>query len=76
MRIQFLLAWRYLWGRKQRMVLTTLAVVFGVTLLFGLNSMIPAMMEAFRHNMVTTAGKVDISISGESNNPFEQSVLS
>lgn len=75
MRIQLLLAWRYLWGRKQRMVLTTLAVVFGVTLLFGLNSMIPAMMEAFRHNMVTTAGKVDISISGESNNPFDQSVL-
>lgn len=75
MRIQFLLAWRYLWGRKQRMVLTTLAVVFGVTLLFGLNSMIPSMMEAFRHNMVTTAGKVDISISGESNNPFDQTVL-
>ncbi|MDP3685072.1 MAG: ABC transporter permease, partial [Ignavibacteria bacterium] len=75
MRIQFLLAWRYLWGRKQRMVLTTLAVVFGVTLLFGLNSMIPAMMGAFRHNMVTSAGKVDISISGESNNPFDQSVL-
>ncbi|MBA4384620.1 MAG: hypothetical protein C0410_07780 [Anaerolinea sp.] len=75
MRIQLLLAWRYLWGRKQRMVLTTLAVVFGVTLLFGLNSMIPAMMESFRHNMVTTAGKVDISISSESNNPFDQSVL-
>lgn len=75
MRIQFLLAWRYLWGRKQRMVLTTLSIVFGVTLLFGLNSMIPAMMEAFRHNMVTTAGKVDISISGESNNPFNQSTL-
>ncbi len=76
MRIQFLLAWRYLWGRKQRMVLTTLAVVFGVTLLFGLNSMIPGMMESFRHSMVTTSGKVDISISSDSNNPFEQSVLS
>lgn len=75
MKIQFLLAWRYLWGRKQRMVLTTLAVVFGVTLLFGLNSMIPGMMESFRHNMVTTSGKVDISISSGSNNPFDQSVL-
>jgi putative ABC transport system permease protein len=75
MKIQILLAWRYLWGRKQRMVLTTLAVVFGVTLLFGLNAMIPAMMESFRHNMVTTAGKVDISISSGSNNPFEQSTL-
>lgn len=75
MRIQILLAWRYLWGRKQRMVLTTLSVVFGVTLLFGLNSMIPAMMESFRHNMVTSAGKVDISISSESNNPFDESVL-
>jgi putative ABC transport system permease protein len=58
------------------MILTTLAVVFGVTLLFGLNAMIPAMMEAFRHNMITTAGKVDISISGKSNNPFDQSILS
>ncbi len=75
MKIQFLLAWRYLWGRKQRMILTTLAVVFGVTLLFGLNAMIPAMMEAFRYNMVTTAGKVDISISGDSNNPFDEIVL-
>ena len=73
MRIQLLLAWRYLWGRKQRMVLTTLAVVFGVTLLFGLNSMLPAMINAFRHNMVTAAGKVDISISSDSNNPFAQS---
>ncbi len=75
MRIQFLLAWRYLWGRKQRMVLTTLAVVFGVTLLFGLNAMLPAMINAFRHNMVTAAGKVDISVSSDSNNPFDQSSL-
>ncbi len=75
MSIQFRLAWRYLWGRKQRMILTTLAVVFGVTLLFGLNAMMPAMLEAFRHNMVTTAGKVDISITGDSNNPFDETVL-
>lgn len=75
MRIQILLAWRYLLGRKQRMALTTLAVVFGVTLLFGMNAMIPAMMEAFRHNMVTAAGKVDISISGDSNNPFDEASL-
>ncbi len=75
MKIQFLLAWRYLWGRKQRMVLTTLAVVFGVTLLFGLNAMIPAMSEAFRHNMMASAGAVDLSVSSASNNPFDESAL-
>ena len=75
MKISFLLAWRYLWGRKQRMILTTLAVVFGVALLFGLTTMIPAMSEAFRHNMMTTSGVVDISVSSVSNNPFDQSAL-
>ena len=37
--------------------------------------MLPSMMEAFRHNMVLAAGKVDLSISSESNNPFSQTSL-
>ncbi len=73
---QFLLAWRYLTGRKQRMILTTLAVVFGVAVLFGMNAMLPGMITAFRHSMITAAGKVDLSVSSKSNNPFDQSVMS
>lgn len=75
MRIQFQLALRYLWGRKQRMILTTLAVVFGVAILFGMNGLMPAMIEAFRHNVVTSAGVVDITISAKSNGVFDASLL-
>ncbi len=72
MKGQFLLAWRYLTGRKQRMLLTTLAVIFGVAVLFGMNSMLPGMITTFRHSMITAAGKVDLSISSKSNSPFDE----
>lgn len=75
MKGQFLLAWRYLSGRRQRMVLTTLAVVCGVAVLFGMNGMLPGVMTAFRHSMITAAGKVDLSISSKSNNPFDETAL-
>ena len=75
MRGQFLLAFRYLTGRKTRLVLTTLAIVFGVMVLFGMNSMLPGVMNGFRHTMITAAGKVDITISSSSNNMFDQAVL-
>ena len=41
MNIQFTLAARYLSGRKLRTFLTTLAVVFGVLVLFGMNIVLP-----------------------------------
>ena len=61
MRGQFLLAFRYLTGRKTRLVLTTLAIVFGVMVLFGMNSILPGVMNAFRHTMISAAGSVDIT---------------
>lgn len=75
MRIQLQLAFRYLWGRKQRMILTTLAVVFGVAILFGMNGMMPAVIEEFRHNVITSAGVVDITISAKSNGAFDETLL-
>lgn len=71
MRIQFLLAFRYLWVRKQRMILTTLAVVFGVMILFGMNGLFPPIIETFRHNVVTSVGLVDLTISSASNGVFD-----
>jgi putative ABC transport system permease protein len=76
MRGQFLLAFRYLTGRKTRLVLTTLAIVFGVMVLFGMNSMLPGVMNAFRHTMISAAGTVDITVSSSSNNTFDQEVFS
>ena len=75
MRIQWLLASRYLKGRMQRSVLTTLAIVLGVAILFGMNALLPPVIESFRHSMYTSAGTVDITISSASNSSFNQSVL-
>lgn len=63
MTMQLILAWRYLRGRRLRTVLTTLAIVFGVAMLFGLRSLLPSMLQAFRQNMLAAAGKVDLTVT-------------
>ncbi|HEY5433001.1 MAG TPA: FtsX-like permease family protein [Coriobacteriia bacterium] len=63
MNVQLTLAWRYLRGRGTRTFLTTLSVVFGVMLIFGLNGLMPAMMQVFSRTLVSTAGKVDATIT-------------
>jgi putative ABC transport system permease protein len=73
--VQFKLAWRYLRGRGARTLLTTLAVVFGVMLIFGLNGIMPPLMNAFTRNLLSTAGKIDASITSTFGDPFPSSVL-
>jgi putative ABC transport system permease protein len=75
MRIQWMLAVRYLRGRMQRSFLTTLSVILGVTILFGMNGLLPPVLESFRHSMYTSAGTVDITISSVSNSTFNQNTL-
>ena len=70
-----MLAWRYLRGRGARSLLTTLAVVFGVMLTFGLNGILPAMVEAFTHNLLSAAGKVDLTVTSAYNQPFRPDVV-
>ncbi len=74
MNIQLKLAWRYLWGRKLRTVLTMLAVVLGVALIFGLNGMLPSMIKAFEQSTLAAAGKVDLTVSGNTGNTFSLDV--
>jgi putative ABC transport system permease protein len=69
------LAWRYLRGRGARSLLTTLAVVFGVMLTFGLNGILPAMLEAFNRNLLSQAGKVDLTVTSAYNQPFDADVV-
>ena len=76
MRIQWILATRYLRGRLQRSILTTLAIAFGVAILYGMNGLIPPMLNTFRHSMYTSAGQVDLTISSAANGTFDQNVLS
>ena len=69
------LAWRYLRGRGTRSLLTTLAVVFGVMLTFGLNGILPAMVDAFTRNLLTSSGQVDLTVTSSYNQPFRAEVV-
>jgi putative ABC transport system permease protein len=63
MNIEFKLALRYLWGHKLRSSLTTLAVVLGVMMLFAMSGLLIPMTNAWRQNMMMSAGQVDLIIS-------------
>ncbi len=68
------LALRYLNGRKLRTSLTTLAIVFGVLLIFGMNTVMPAFIGAFQANALAMAGQVDATITSKSGEAFPESV--
>lgn len=75
MNVQLKLAWRYLKGRGLRSLLTTLAVVLGVMLIFGLNGIMPTVLKAFNRTLLSTAGKIDVTITSAFNEPFSADVL-
>jgi len=74
MNIQLTLALRYLAGRKLRTLLTTLAVVFGVLVIFGMNIILPTMLTALQANVQGAEGIVDFSVTHISGEPFAVSV--
>jgi putative ABC transport system permease protein len=75
MRTAITLAWRYLNGRRLRSFLTTLAVIFGVMIIFALNALLPTIMETFSATLVAAAGQVDIQVTGKTNQTFGTDVL-
>jgi putative ABC transport system permease protein len=75
MGIQWTLARRYLSGRKLRTVLTTLAIVFGVLVIFGMNTIMPAFVAAFRANALAVAGQTDVTITSRTNEPFSEDLV-
>ncbi len=74
MTIQTTLARRYLAGRKLRTFLTTLAIVFGVLVIFGMNTLLPAITRAFQSNVLAAAGQVDATITLKTGDTFDASV--
>lgn len=75
MGIQWTLAARYLGGRRLRALLTTLAVVFGVIVIFGMNILVPTMMSAFQSTMMAASDHVDMTVSQKSGESFPAAVL-
>jgi putative ABC transport system permease protein len=75
MNIQLTLAARYLLGRKLRTFLTTLAVVFGVMIIFGLNGLLPAFGQALQFNFLASTGQVDLSVTGVTDGAFDANAV-
>lgn len=69
------LAWRHLRGRGARSLLTTLAVVFGVMLIFGLNGVTPALADAFSRGLLSTAGKIDLTVTSAYGQPVRPGLV-
>ena len=74
MNLQFTLAARYLLGRKLRTTLTTLAIIFGVLLIFGMNTVLPTMLAALQANVQGAEGNVDFTIANVAGQPFPADV--
>jgi len=75
MNLQLTLAWRYLNGRRLRTFLTTLAVIFGVMLIFGMNIILPTMLEAFQANIMAAGNMVDVTVTHRSGSGFPMDVV-
>ncbi len=70
MRTELILAWRYLAVRRVRSILTTLSILLGVALIYGLNSLMPVFMEGFSQNLMAMSGYVDLSLTAASGSTF------
>ena len=74
-KFQIRLATRYLWGRKLRSTLTTLAIIIGTMMIFGTNIMLPTMMQSFQSNVQAISGQVDVTISAKTGEAFSRNVV-
>ena len=75
MNLYLTLAWRYLSGRKLRTALTTLAITFGVLVIFGMNTFLPTFVKAYQTQVMAVAGQVDVTITHKTGEAFDPSVL-
>ena len=75
MNMLFTLAARYLAGRKLRTFLTTLAIVFGVLVIFGMNTFLPAFVQTFTANAMAAVGQADATITNVSGEAFPAEML-
>ncbi len=73
MKFQLTLAARYLSGRKLRTFLTTLAIVIGVTVIFGMGIYMPSFMEAYNKSLLSASGQTDVMITHRTGEAFSAS---
>ena len=62
-------------GSQVRTFLTTLAILFGVLVIFGMNILLPTILHAFQSSVLTATGQVDVTITDKSGDTFSTRVL-
>lgn len=72
---QLKLATKYLLGRKQRSILTTLSIVIGTMVILGTNIMLPTMMQSFQSNVQAISGQVDVTLSLTTGEAFSRNMV-
>ena len=75
MNFQLTLAARYLGGRKLRTFLTTLAIVIGVMVIFGMGILLPTMNDAFNKSMLAASGQADVMVTHKTGENFSATTL-
>lgn len=75
MSFQLSLAAHYLWGRKLRSFLTTLAIVIGVAVIFGMGSVLPTMSKTFQRNILALSGQTDVTVTHKTGQAFAARAL-
>jgi len=75
MNFQLTLAIRYLAGRKLRTFLTTLAIVIGVMVIFGMGIYLPSFMDAFQNGLLSASGQTDVMITHKTGEAFSTNTL-
>ena len=75
MAFQLSLAARYLWGRKLRSFLTTLSIVIGVMVIFGMGTVLPTMMQALQQSILAVSGQTDVTVTHKTGEAFATRTL-
>jgi putative ABC transport system permease protein len=70
MTLQISLAWRYLRGRMLRTILTTLAVVFGVFVIFAMNVILPTVTKAMFISVQAAEAAADFTLTHATGGSF------
>ncbi len=75
MRTYITIPYRYLMGRKTRTFLTTLAVVFGVAVVFAVNMMLPTLAATLSASETGVTGQVDMTVTSVTGDPFSPNIV-
>src|SRR5512139_1682847 len=75
LQLQSTLSARDLKGRPLSSFLTTLAVNFGVLVIFGMNILMPSMLSSFQATMLAVSNTVDLSVALRTGGGFSPDVL-